>query len=177
MAREGLAKVRGREEELVSTSVGWDDQADLWRSCGEALSVRFSRFWQFDGSRADFFLGSEHDELRFSIRSVLAAFPPSDLRTLHLIVGDTPSCSPDSLCDDPNARIAQIPHWLDLDAIDFAGDRKDRRREGTGMRVWSHWEIFRTALNAEEQEQEREAEEWRASVLPSFTRCETSLAR
>lgn len=73
---------------------------------------------------SQFLTPREHDELRYSVRSVMASFPPSLLGNFHLIVGDTPDYpAPPREGNDSetnsnaskNGRIAQIPWWLDFE--------------------------------------------------------------
>lgn len=78
---------------------------------------------------------SDHDELRYSIRSIVSAFPTSTLRVLHLIVGDSPFSSPASFNNVEVAneneielriasRLAQVPQYLNLSLIEFSGINK-----------------------------------------------------
>ncbi|GAA5869721.1 hypothetical protein JCM1840_000570 [Sporobolomyces johnsonii] len=134
----------------------------------------------------------DHDELRFSLRSALSSFSPSQLSTLHLVVGDTPSFPPwfdpyhalshsnDSADYYTSTRYAQIPHWIDLPSIEFS-EPNLRSLPGVEprLRVHPHSELFKTAAwieedpqaNATEPEGEsrrRHAAEWQGTVLPSF---------
>ncbi|GAA6011072.1 hypothetical protein JCM11491_005927 [Sporobolomyces phaffii] len=74
----------------------------------------------------------EHDELRYSIRSVLDSFAPGSLSKLHILTTDLPANTllRDTIERDGTAlstnvnesrlvdasRIGQIPHWLSRDA-------------------------------------------------------------
>ncbi|GAA5955214.1 hypothetical protein JCM21900_002241 [Sporobolomyces salmonicolor] len=134
----------------------------------------------------------DHDELRFSLRSALSSFSPSQLSTLHLVVGDTPSFPPwfdpyhalfqsnDSVDYYTSTRYAQIPHWLDLPSIEFSepGLQSFPAAEPR-LRVHPHSELFQTAEWIEEESQanatelegesrRRHAAEWKGTVLPSF---------
>ncbi|KAM0756536.1 hypothetical protein T439DRAFT_309018 [Meredithblackwellia eburnea MCA 4105] len=127
----------------------------------------------------------DHDELRHSIRSILAAFSPSSLRALHLVVGDAPACRPDDkscLKQHPTSLQAQVPHWLDLSKIQFATrrpslDEQDKKRQ-TRLVVHPHSTIFKTRPQALSWGQSGETlspsdtkirtEQWRSTVVPSF---------
>ncbi|KAK4703042.1 hypothetical protein P7C70_g3182, partial [Phenoliferia sp. Uapishka_3] len=128
----------------------------------------------------------DHDELRHSLRSIIASFSPSSLRALHLIVGDSPACIPTEfscLSNHSLPHAAQIPHWLNLAEIEFAtGEEKYNfskragERETTRFVVHPHSAIFKTPAYTEVGEEdenvvegdEKMAMEWRNNVVPSF---------
>ncbi|BGP45053.1 hypothetical protein JCM10450v2_000870 [Rhodotorula kratochvilovae] len=118
----------------------------------------------------------EHDELRFSVRSVLASLPVSALSTLHLVVGDTPAHSPSSSRSSESTnpsftfnalstRLAQIPRWVNLSSFEF-GTASERRGGGEkpSLRVHPHSELFKTGATTDEAK----AAVWHDTVLPSF---------
>lgn len=120
----------------------------------------------------------EHDELRYSIRSVQESFGNA-LRTLHLIVNDYPSFSPPSSLDpystpySPTSLLAQIPHWLRLPSVDFSEPGVPSRSTKPTLMVHPLFQIFKrrgssSPLDPGFEAEELEAEQWRASVLPSF---------
>ncbi|GAA5892552.1 hypothetical protein JCM6882_005645 [Rhodosporidiobolus microsporus] len=118
----------------------------------------------------------EHDELRFSIRSVLSSLPSSTLSSLHLIVGDTPAYSPSRSAapvdlgnftfDPASTRLAQVPHWVALQSLEFASlPAASDERKGPSLRVHPHSELFKAPAG---EGGEEAAVQWQASVLPSF---------
>ncbi|GAA5862968.1 hypothetical protein JCM1840_002342 [Sporobolomyces johnsonii] len=134
--------------EKVSNEVGWKRWVTRAKTSLSQLRRR-----ALGGSVVKHF--REHDELRFSLRSVLSSLPSTQLSTLHLVVGDTLSHSPSSrvpTVDPTNAphsvdyyastRYAQLPHWVNLSSID---------------------ELFKSDAGGLEQ-----AREWQDKVLPSF---------
>ncbi|BGP12927.1 hypothetical protein JCM10213_004346 [Rhodosporidiobolus nylandii] len=120
----------------------------------------------------------EHDELRFSIRSVVRNIPSSSLSTLHLVVSDTPTYSPysppspgelsDSNFDPLTARFAQVPHWVNLSKIEFAAPRDPHEADEPRLRVHSTTELFKLPIAGEGDQAERKAAEWQEKVLPTF---------
>ncbi|KPV78673.1 uncharacterized protein RHOBADRAFT_41217 [Rhodotorula graminis WP1] len=112
----------------------------------------------------------EHDELRFSVRSVVQSLGASSLSTLHLVVGDTWAFSPaDRERLDPDdvsrqLRLAQLPHWLDLSSIAFSEPQVVATTSAPQLLVHPHSEIFKAgpALGASG------ALAWQQKVLPSF---------
>jgi hypothetical protein len=120
----------------------------------------------------------EHDELRYSIRSVQESFG-SALRTLHLIVNDYPSFSPPSSPEPYStpysltSLLAQVPHWLHLPSIDFSEPSRSSWFSTPTLMVHPLSQLFKrgsASLPAHPgfEAEEAEAEQWRASVLPSF---------
>lgn len=98
----------------------------------------------------------DHDELRYSLRSLLAAFPPGSLRTIHLIVGD--------LAASDGERHAQIPRWLQDGHVGEVGTGAFPR-----LRVVPHSEIFKTLPTvANTTEQLQRASDWASTSVPSF---------
>ncbi|GAA6035380.1 hypothetical protein JCM8097_008846 [Rhodosporidiobolus ruineniae] len=148
-----FALVRRRVGEVVTA---------VWRRASGASVARHFR---------------EHDELRFSIRSVLASLPLSTLSTLHLVVGDTPAYSPSyppsappnsSLAFDPlTTRFAQVPHWASLPRLGFGGADARRSAAGPPLVVHPHSRLFKTKKTVGE-EGELAARDWQQRVLPSF---------
>ncbi|GAA5902653.1 hypothetical protein JCM5296_000733, partial [Sporobolomyces johnsonii] len=122
----------------------------------------------------------EHDELRFSIRSILAAFSSSAVATLHLIVGDTPSLrvQPESTnySGAPSfRRNAQVPHWLDVEKVSLSGQAGEAARGPPTFALHPHSSIFRKSgrpVPAGDSEgaslRHWQAVQWQRRVLPSF---------
>ncbi|GAA5941932.1 hypothetical protein JCM10213_004338 [Rhodosporidiobolus nylandii] len=127
----------------------------------------------------------EHDELRYSVRSVASAFPPSALGQLHLIAGDIPafplSFSNSSSSRGTSGRLVQKPSWLSVaasagegEAVSFASSSSDTNRPV--FRLHAHSELFRTTAvkvkaaggRAGEAEKRERAEKWRDGTVPSF---------
>ena len=71
----------------------------------------------------------DHDELRYSIRSILHYFKPY-LSSVHLVTSDltAPLCGPQI---SHRWRLGHIPQWLDLDGI-----------HSPQLNIWHHAEIF-----------------------------------
>ncbi|ORY85412.1 hypothetical protein BCR35DRAFT_330888 [Leucosporidium creatinivorum] len=153
-----------------------------WTGREEELKLDVSWTW-VNGSSAERMaqwresVSEEHGELRYSIRSVQQSFSNA-LRTLHLIVNDYPSFSPPSSSDlystpySPTSLLAQVPHWLVLPSVDFSEPGVPPRSSKPALMLHPLSQIFKRrgsspvdpGFDAEEQE----AEQWRASVLPSF---------
>ncbi|GAA5896666.1 uncharacterized protein JCM6883_006974 [Sporobolomyces salmoneus] len=119
----------------------------------------------------------EHDELRYSLRSALASLSPESVRTIHLVVGDTPShLAAPTLSDIPilfksnnstftsneHVRLAQTPHWINLSTVEFAEPWANNSSTPV-LRIHPHSGLFK--LNARSEE---EARNWQDSVVPSF---------
>ncbi|TNY17178.1 hypothetical protein DMC30DRAFT_357508 [Rhodotorula diobovata] len=116
----------------------------------------------------------EHDELRFSVRSVLQSLGSATLSTLHLVVGDSPLCSPaDRLLVDSgvpplrgqqSVRAAQIPQWLDLPSVEFSEPSLGSPAQSPRLLVHPHSEVFKAGSTGDEVE----ARSWLQRVTPSF---------
>lgn len=119
----------------------------------------------------------EHDELRYSIRSVQRSFGNA-LRTLHLIVNDYPSISPPTSLEpystpySPTSLLAQVPHWLHLPSVDFSEPGRVSSFSEPTLMVHPLSQIFKrggvSIVDPSFEAEEQDAEQWRASVLPSF---------
>lgn len=65
----------------------------------------------------------EHDELRYSLRSLLAAFDPRSIRRIHLLTTDLPSHTlPSTLAMDhstsePLPLVGLVPTWLNKSTV------------------------------------------------------------
>jgi hypothetical protein len=175
-----FAKVKGR---LVKFFKG------VWKRAAGASVRKHFRYVSFVSflsarllTRASFpfftFLSSEHDELRYSIRSIIASLPASTLSTLHLVVGDTPAYSPYSPPSSSNTTVdplttclAQIPYWVDLPAVDFAESGTEERRGKPQLVIHPHSQLFKTPESSGDVKvAEAEAKTWQEGVLPSFNR-------
>ena len=117
---------------------------------------------------------SEHDELRFSIRSVVQSLGASSLSTLHLVVGDTRASSPgadDLLNPDSSSRgpirLAQLPHWLELSSIALSEPQLVAPSRAPQLLVHPHSELFK----ADPALDDSGASGWQQKALPSFNRC------
>ncbi|TKA55467.1 hypothetical protein B0A53_02393 [Rhodotorula sp. CCFEE 5036] len=128
----------------------------------------------------------DHDELRFSIRSVLASVSDKNLSTLHLVVGDTPaSLGEDTLAQNESRPLgndssdyaaslhyAQVPHWTELASLQLAPPNTTSAAERGAapfFRIHPHSTLFRAPPTSPESEApEIDAAEWRSSVVPSF---------
>ncbi|GAA5862804.1 hypothetical protein JCM8547_006550 [Rhodosporidiobolus lusitaniae] len=115
----------------------------------------------------------EHDELRYSIRSVLSSLPSSSLSSLLLVSGDLPaeSFSSSTTVDSPDdsssecARLLQVPTWLDSDRVDLTDDVRKSQ-----LRLHSHSELFRTkGMSGSDEEAQGQAARWRDETAPSFS--------
>jgi len=115
--------------------------------------------------------------LRFSVRSVLQSLGSATLSTLHLVVGDSPLCSPaDRLLVDSgvpplrgqqSVRAAQIPQWLDLPSVEFSEPSLGSPAQSPRLLVHPHSEVFKAGSTGDEVE----ARSWLQRVTPSFNRC------
>lgn len=124
------------------------------------------------------------------MRSVVAALPLASLRTLHLIVGDSPNGSPGERNSSTTHRLAQVPRFLNLQSVVLADSRPagrslERDLGELTLRIHPHCEIFKTGAYDDElalgegvernmtalyERDEIEASNWRNQVLPSFNR-------
>ncbi|SCV72845.1 BQ2448_4382 [Microbotryum intermedium] len=129
----------------------------------------------------------EHDELRHSIRSVVASFGPSALKHLHLVVNDEPSLTPDGekilIGPYPNSTIlSQVPQWVDLERIQLSGVKPSvnstffNNNDGPTLRIHPHTSLFKSPISKSSHKSEGEdrrarqtaALKWRESVTPNF---------
>lgn len=120
----------------------------------------------------------EQNELKYSMRSVLAALP-GKVRTMHLITADLPVTEEDAHLIPSNYdapwRLAQAPVWLDYSKRDPASPWHPKfGRSYPSLRYAAHSEIFhlptydRDGNPLEIGEHEWKEEQWRAKALPSF---------
>ncbi|GAA5866218.1 hypothetical protein JCM3774_004122 [Rhodotorula dairenensis] len=128
----------------------------------------------------------DHDELRFSIRSVLASLSDESLSTLHLVVGDTPAILPEPPLANSTTRppenassdyssslhYAQIPHWVELASLQLAPpNHTSVAKAGAApyLRIHPHSTLFRTPPeSAGPDVSGNESARWRNAVVPSF---------
>ena len=78
----------------------------------------------------------DHDELRYSMRSVLQHFHPNsnaEAPQFHLLASDlpAPACIPAS-----NLRMGQAPQWINVTQPEVWKDKD------TTLKVWNHAEVF-----------------------------------
>ncbi len=111
----------------------------------------------------------DHDELRYSMRSVYQNVPKTLIRKLHLFTSSLPFVSANA-SDDVSAirtrgRMGHIPTWLDLSRNDV---------ETPSISILHHWESFKVTENALYgfgfPANNAGAEMWRDSILPTFNR-------
>ncbi|GAA6005651.1 hypothetical protein JCM10207_005283 [Rhodosporidiobolus poonsookiae] len=128
-----MAKVREEAADEVARKTGPSEQ-------GDAASV--ARHFR------------EHDELRYSVRSVLSSFGSDSLAGLHLVAGDIPDngLSAENASEHPSestSRLVQVPTWLDVAKVEFAGQPAPAAVDAEPVfRVQSHSELFSRADGA-----------------------------
>ncbi|SCZ92054.1 BZ3500_MvSof-1268-A1-R1_Chr5-3g08306 [Microbotryum saponariae] len=130
----------------------------------------------------------EHDELRHSIRSVVASFGASTLKHLHLVVNDEPSLTPDGekilIGDYPNSTIlSQVPQWVNLERVQLSGVEPspnatffDGRNDRPVLKLHPHTSLFKKMIAPSSLEnpakdfraRQAAALKWRESVTPNF---------
>ena len=189
--RELCAALRGRwarPEDKPQLDVVWtwvngsqNEFLTPWRAkvsseIGEGLVHRSTR--SLGGAVAKHF--RDHDELRYSIRSVVTAFPTHALRKLHLLVGDAAAgdARPSAEVGTYELRLAQVPHWLSLSEATFARPSHDvlampasLRQAEAELQIVPHSSIFKTSGKAgpmDRSAKEAAAALWRTKVVPSF---------
>lgn len=112
----------------------------------------------------------DHDELRFSMRSVYQNVPSHLIRQLHLFTSSLPYTSTNISIDDDEmqtrGRMGHIPTWLDLSKNDI---------EKPAINIIHHWENFKVTENvlakAGFPSGDVGARMWRDKFLPTFNRC------
>ncbi|KDE04057.1 hypothetical protein MVLG_05496 [Microbotryum lychnidis-dioicae p1A1 Lamole] len=130
----------------------------------------------------------EHDELRHSIRSVVASFGARTLKQLHLVVNDEPSLTPDGekilIGDYPNSTIlSQVPQWVNLERVQLSGVEPspnatffDGRNDGPVLKLHPHTSLFKKTISPSSlkkpakdfRARQAAALKWRESVTPNF---------
>lgn len=146
---EGLSAWRAKVSESDGTKQGEDGKGWKSRRPGAAMAKHFR----------------EHDELRYSVRSVRDAFPAEAIESLHLVVNDYPNYDPFSPIDETvqsDHLLAQVPHWLQFNTSQLSHHTNPPSDE-TVFRIHPLSELFKT-----KSETEKEAIEWREKTLPSF---------
>ncbi|GAA5831794.1 hypothetical protein JCM11251_003886 [Rhodosporidiobolus azoricus] len=104
----------------------------------------------------------EHDELRYSIRSVLTSLSGA-LASLHLVTGDIPAEAPTDESFDVAStnlivsRLQQVPTWLAFSSA-----------TSPHIRLHPHSELFRTRAATGDVNVQAAAERWQNSTVPSF---------
>lgn len=104
----------------------------------------------------------EHNELMYSMRSVLSTLPSSVVRAFHLFTSSLPSE------EGYRNRIGHVPTWLDWDGI--------RRGEHVGpkVEVHHHFDTFKVGRGRLQElgmaASDKASTKWRESALPSFNR-------
>ncbi|GAA5980439.1 hypothetical protein JCM10908_001655 [Rhodotorula pacifica] len=128
----------------------------------------------------------DHDELRFSIRSVLASLSDENLSTLRVVVGDTPATLRDNTAPiestsaifsniSHSLHYAQIPHWVELASLHLAPNRSASSKPDAPpfLHIHPHSTFFRSpppaTINAADDAAAVNATaKWRDEVVPSF---------
>ena len=146
-----------------------DDQFSRKKGTRES-NFRLTALWMQARKFADL-LDRTHDQLRYSVRSVLSLLP--FVRKAILLSASMPSTGP-RLLDNPgqlanypsilrndvvDCRVMQSPAWLNASMALAKNSR---------VQLLSHWDMFKTA-------KANETEAWRRSVLPVFNRQVTSI--
>ncbi|GAA6058580.1 hypothetical protein JCM10212_007019 [Sporobolomyces blumeae] len=118
----------------------------------------------------------DHDELRFSLRSVVASIPRAAISSIHLLVGDTPLRFPSDRapedCEVTQANgarnFAEAPRWLDVGnhRVQLSAlDDSDSTMNTTRFLLEPHSALF-TATDLEADGTLRER---RPALLPTFS--------
>lgn len=89
-----------------------------------------------------------HNELLYSMRSIIQSLPEEDIAGLHLITTDLP------IGNETEIRAGQVPSWL--------GEQSNCKPQ---INLHHHWNLFKMRPSAASETLERN---WRAEALPSF---------
>jgi hypothetical protein len=124
--RRALAAMEAgiRRDSLGASQAGTGIKEGGSKVDGSPFSVRSPFVAIHSRYSALFLLLSDHDELRFSLRSTLKAFTSSSLRQLHLLTADLPAntlhsdilgsshSAPNRVAVVNSSRIGQVPTWF-----------------------------------------------------------------
>ncbi|GAA5902129.1 hypothetical protein JCM6882_006708 [Rhodosporidiobolus microsporus] len=182
VCRELEGRFAARKEDEVKIDVVW-----TWVNGSESRLAEWREILAEEGEKKDGKKGKkgkngaqvlrhfrEHDELRFSIRSVLSSLA-SSLKTLHLVSGDIPAESPSSNTSVPpptaNNRLLQVPTWLKTEQaqrvdLDSGASSSASRPQ---IRLHSHSELFKTRAGDGEPSADEQARRWQNTSVPSFS--------
>lgn len=116
----------------------------------------------------------DHDELRFSMRSVYQNVPHSLIRKLYLFTSSLPYTTTNATVDEEGlrhqGRMGHVPTWLDL--------TKDAQPP---VALLHHWENFRVTDNVLTSlgypAGDEGSRQWRDKYLPTFNRLEPSFCK
>ncbi|KIY61679.1 hypothetical protein CYLTODRAFT_495130 [Cylindrobasidium torrendii FP15055 ss-10] len=109
----------------------------------------------------------DHDELRYSMRSVYQNVPAAIIRKLHLFTSSLPYEATNSTTNitalSQTGRMGHVPTWLNLTGNDV---------QAPAIGIIHHWENFRVTDNVlrdhDYPEGEEGAKQWRGKYLPTF---------
>ncbi|KIY69262.1 hypothetical protein CYLTODRAFT_349864 [Cylindrobasidium torrendii FP15055 ss-10] len=99
----------------------------------------------------------EHDELRYSLRSIAAATSTWTKSVWHIITSDVPHPG------NPERRLGLVPQWLDVNATST-----ERAQDHQAVNIIPHSDLFRLFNWTERGLTEDEGSIWRQNVLPTF---------
>ncbi|KZP14786.1 hypothetical protein FIBSPDRAFT_959374 [Athelia psychrophila] len=127
----------------------------------------------------------DHNELVHSLRSVISSVGKAQIDGMHMLTTDLPFSAFEGAPEElggiaemaGDSRLGQVPTWLNLD-LAGGGDEEGLCMNGPGVSVHHHWALFKQRAGsvgpsangdeAWETAREKEADEWRDSVLPTF---------
>ncbi|KAJ7486619.1 hypothetical protein FB451DRAFT_1227651 [Mycena latifolia] len=101
----------------------------------------------------------EHDELRYSLRSVRKATSSWKYTAVHLVTADVNPEDP----SNPDGRLGLVPQWLNMDFI-------PPRSDAGPPPVYLHHdsELFHLIPSGPRQPSSQEVDAWRNNTLPTF---------
>ncbi|KAJ7036432.1 hypothetical protein C8F04DRAFT_1095488 [Mycena alexandri] len=101
----------------------------------------------------------EHDELRYSLRSIHKATSSWKHTTVHLVTADVNPGDP----ENPNRRLGLVPQWLNIEFV-------PPRSEHGPPPVYLHHdsELFRLIPTGGRNPTSEEVDSWRNKTLPTF---------
>lgn len=131
-------------ESTVEAVWTWVAENDYWTAWKHRMQHPQKAYTATGGSK----MYRSHHQLKYSMRSVLAAMP--HIAKLRLLTADLPACTAtDETCPfSANSRVGQVPIWL------------DRAASRGSVAIQHHWQLFRTAAPG--------AMIWRNTTLPVF---------
>ncbi|KAJ7718425.1 hypothetical protein B0H16DRAFT_1700664 [Mycena metata] len=105
----------------------------------------------------------EHDELRYSLRSVRNATATWPNSTWHIVTADIPEPSANDTALDRPLRLGQVPQWLDIECA------FDRSADGQPPIRWHHHsQLFRLTARLGIGLMPTNVSDWLGRILPSF---------